>query len=239
MKIGVMTTALNEERFIVPCIRQFKPFGFKHIVSINESTQTGNPHAKDNTDTIAKSEGAEVIYCKELRETEQRNFAMSHLDDCDWIIIVDADELYTKNDIEKIIKTAETSDPTYSWRNGNMLTFWHDFNHIVTGTTEYTMLVPKHTRFYDKRHIGSNHQKIKDITCYHMSYARSYDEMKRKITSFAHAPEVSPDWLDKKWAAWTEDMTDLHPTNPRLWERAIFYKLPDEIRAYFDNDKII
>lgn len=112
--IGVLTTALNEERFIAPCIRQFKPFGFKHVVSINEATQIGQPHAKDNTDKIAKTEGATVVYCNALRETEQRNFALEQLMDCEWILIVDADELYDKKRIERFIR-ATTFPPFYPY----------------------------------------------------------------------------------------------------------------------------
>lgn len=237
--IGVLTTALNEERFIAPCIRQFKPFGFKHVVSINEATQIGQPHAKDNTDKIAKAEGATVVYCNALRETEQRNFALEQLMDCEWILIVDADELYDKKSIEKIVETINKSGPNECYRNGNMLTFWKDFNHIVSGTTEYTMLVPRGIRFNDKRHIGSNHKKIEGITCYHMSYARSYEEMKNKITSFAHAPEVAGDWLERVWLNWREGQENVHPTNPPLWHHVERFELPLEIRAYFDADKII
>jgi glycosyltransferase involved in cell wall biosynthesis len=237
MKIGVLTVTLNEERLIGPCIRQFKPFGLKHVVIVNEYTQNGVPHEQDKTFEIAANNGAYVFKCDKLKETEQRNFGLEKLNDCDYIFIVDTDEFYTPDGIKKMIETASKST-NECYRNCNMTTFWKDYHHAVTGTTEYTFIVPKGVRFNDKRHIGSNHKKI-DVPCYHLSYARTYDEMKNKIKTFSHAVEVSPDWLDKVWLNWKEGNTDLHPTNPPLWREAIRFELPSEIRSYFDENQII
>jgi GT2 family glycosyltransferase len=238
MKIGVMTVTLNEGRLIGPCIRQFKPFGLKHVVVVNNNTQTGISHEQDNTFKVAEENGTLVYRCDELTETNQRNFGMSKLNDCDYIFIVDADEFYSQKDIAKMIDYANKST-NECYRNCNMITFWKDYTHRVSGTTEYTFIVPKGVFFYDKRHIGSNHKKIEDVTCYHLSYARTLPEMKNKITSFAHAPEVGPEWLEKKWVNWTPDMEDLHPTNPPLWKNAFEFRLPDDIRKYFYENQLI
>jgi hypothetical protein len=48
--------------------------------------------------------------------------------------------------------------------------------------------------------------------CHHLSYARSDDEVFRKITTFSHANEVIPGWFENVWKKWDDDhsMTDLH-----------------------------
>jgi len=102
MKIAVLTIAYNEEEYIRACIRQFKPL--HHLVLVSTRNWKG-VELHNKTAIIARQEGAEVIEAYWDNETNQRNYGLARLYDYDYVLIVDADEFYTPDDIQKIKDT--------------------------------------------------------------------------------------------------------------------------------------
>ena len=71
--------------------------------------------------------------------------------------------------------------------------------------------------------------------CHHLSYARSDEEVLKKITTFSHAHEVQPGWFENVWKRWDADhsLTNLHPTHPAAYQRAVeqpYSALPPVLR---------
>ena len=64
---------------------------------------------------------------------------------------------------------------------------------------------------------------------------RTTAELEAKMTSFAHARDVKPNWLETVWNAWDRNQTleDLHPTHPAAFKRTApqpLWKLPPALR---------
>ena len=102
--IAVLTIAYNEEQYIGACIKQFKGLINKHLVLLSTKPWNGQAYNKDRTEQIARSLSAEVIMQFWQTEHEQRNWGLAYLYNYDYVFIVDADEMYSKLDIEKILE---------------------------------------------------------------------------------------------------------------------------------------
>jgi len=61
-----------------------------------------------------------------------------------------------------------------------------------------------------------------------LSYARTNEQMQRKLGAFSHAAQVRPGWYQEKWLAWDNDhsLTDLNPVMPNYYQRAV--PVPEE-----------
>jgi len=64
---------------------------------------------------------------------------------------------------------------------------------------------------------------------YHFSYSRSPEKLRQKVSTFMAAPDIIGDWFERVWLRWPgqRDMSDLHPTNPKIWRRAVYHDLSD------------
>lgn len=224
MKIGILTLAYNEERFAKDCIRQFKGFLIdKHLFLISDTPWHGEKLQADKTADIAEKFGAEVIVGDWQSETEQRNFGLDQLKDCDWVLIVDADEHYEPKAVARLISFLEKAAlPAYGI--GRLLTYWKDKKHIVDPeeTGGLIVAVRPSVRFIDKRCIDSEWDFLpEDIVMHHYSYVRTDEEMKKKISSFEHAEEIVPNWYEDVWLKWTPEMKNVHPVNPGSFKKII------------------
>lgn len=93
-RLAVVILTKNEEKNIVDCIRSAT---FADEILVIDSGST------DNTEKLAKSEGAGFVYHPMGEEgfAGQRNFALSQTD-CEWIFYLDADERITAEAQESI-----------------------------------------------------------------------------------------------------------------------------------------
>jgi hypothetical protein len=55
---------------------------------------------------------------------------------------------------------------------------------------------------------------------HHGSYVGPRRRIEAKLSSFGHAHEVRPGWLEEVWDGWTLDQRDFNPAYPRLFPRA-------------------
>lgn len=224
MKVAVATVAFKEERFIEDCIKQFQPFNLFHLVLLSEVSWARNTET-DRTGELAENLGASTISADWETEAEQRNLGQQFLKDFDWILIVDADERYEKEDVERWLKFLETADkPAYGM--GRIITYWQDWNHKVDPEERPGLItsVRPTVRFTHARGIDSDWANLpSDVTCHHGSYIRTDEEMLRKINNFEHRVEMVPNWYEEKWLGWKKDnsIEDLHPVTPTGFKRII------------------
>ena len=73
-----------------------------------------------------------------------------------------------------------------------------------------------------KRLTNAKSARIIDCPCYHYGYVMTDEEMKEKLLTWGHAPEVNTNsWFKHKWLNWDESTVNLHPTDPSFWSRAV------------------
>ncbi|MCP6727499.1 MAG: hypothetical protein KJI69_05825, partial [Patescibacteria group bacterium] len=190
----------------------------------------------------AKRMGAEVIYEDFNTETEEREYIrkLAHVAGYKYIFIVDADEYYTKKDIETAKKFIE-ENPAKRYNVHSCVTFWKDENWEII--PKYERIIPMcystDLKFKYNRNISTLQTKImpKEITLFHFTFAGSDERILNKLEHFSHANEMYDSWFDEVWKKWTPEMEDIHPGyNRHAFKRAIPYKCPDDIKLrYYDK----
>jgi len=190
-----------------------------------------NPTSK--TDVLDASRGLNVEILEGDWETDEdsRNACLQRAkeDGFDWLLTQDADEFYTEHSWKMIrmqlMKSIHEESFATTWYN-----FWKSAQYVVSnesgdikGTNAgfalrcKTDLVFKHSRTSNSRNT-----LIMDCPCYHYGYVRTDAEIEEKISTWMHAKEFNAlRWFKHKWLNWSEQSTNLHPTAPWIWKRAI------------------
>lgn len=223
MKIGVLTIAYNEERFIKRCVRQFKGVADRHLVLISAIPWHGEALPLDQTETLAVDAGAEVVVGEWENEASQRNLGVQLLSDCDWILVVDADEYYEKDALAGLLTFLETA-PEDAYGIGKLYTYWKTPEYRIDPPESGGLIVAIRpwVEFTDKRCIDAPWAFLPDsIVMHHHSYVRTDEEMKKKITTFEHQHEIMPSWYENVWLGWIPEMENIHPVNPESFKRAV------------------
>ena len=221
MNLAVCTIAYNEREWIQRCVWQFKPFVARHLVLVSSRPWFGNGVGKDDgTADVARREGAEVHIRHWQSEAEQRNWGLTQLMDYDYVLIVDADELYSRTGIETMIASIIRLREPY-FRIREMRTYWKTTNYIcapIEGWDAPVVAVdPEQVRFYKQRQVehitGASLPAVCPVpaTLHHMSWVKSDEKIREKIGSFSHAKHIRPGWYENVWMRWTPEMRDIAP----------------------------
>ena len=231
MKLGVHMTAFRCERTIIPAIVQFYGIADKIYVACSSKPWFGDLKA-DNTFKMAKSTKAVVEEGYWGTEVEQRNWIQSHLFDVDYVLVAYPDTFYTKEDLKRLKKFAESA--TERQYDVMSKTYWKNYDTIIKPDLLMpATLIKSDVRFADKATIENHIPSapiIPDVVCHHLSWARTDREIKEKISSYGHANEIIDGWYEYVWKNWRDDMTDFAPTNPTDYKYVEKFSLPDEIR---------
>lgn len=237
MKVAILTNAYHEERWIEGCIRQFQPSGLDHLVLNSASPWCGEKsELKDTTDIIAKLNNAEVIRMNWKTEADQFNFGMGYLADYDWILIVDADERYTKRDIDNFLKYLSVLSPSCQYvRPFDWTVYWKNYSGEIYPTQPFTPIIAVRPTVTWKKARSLNNEGNLDcsyapVWLYHFSYVRTNEEMLRKINSFSHSDEIIPGWYKYIWLGDTE--INLHPVVPEQFQKVLTRNCPQELLEY-------
>ena len=212
--LGLILLAYNEERYIVPALRQWEehPEVVKKLVLISERPWNGSVEPRDRTAELARQMGATVIIGDWKTEEDQRNFGLKEMMDCEFVFTLDPDEFLTKRDREKLIAAmllpkvmGNGHDATPSvYRAEKMVTFWKDIYHVFSPADEHQPVIavdPGRVRFTEHRNAHVHQQPIIDVILWHLSWVRTDDEVKRKIESYSHAKAIPSWWFKDVWLA--------------------------------------
>jgi glycosyltransferase involved in cell wall biosynthesis len=209
MKIAVCTIAYNEEEWIGDCINQFRPFKLDHLVLLSTIPWNGQPVESDRTLNICKAKGAKVISGYWETEYEQRNYGLAYFYNYDYVLIVDADELYSRQDIENILKSLRGHK---AYRVAKMETYWKNTDYVFEPPDKHKPVIavdPKQCIFYEHRQIRQIcdktpyfEQPLIDTTLHHMSWAKSDKKIYEKINSFSHCEDIDINWYYDVWLKW-------------------------------------
>lgn len=226
MKFAVATIAYQEEEYIGACILNWENVADKHLVLISTAPWNGSTCHPDRTTSIANKLGVEVVLGEWKTEEEQRDWGLARLYDYDYVLIVDTDELYTKEDQDKIkdalnnpIHEEYTPNPEEyrhvpAFRCSNIVTYWKTHEYIYSPPDGHKPIIavdPKQIHCFEHRQFKYPHSehafldyapKIPGVTCHHFSMAKSDEKVREKIRSFSHADSVHRDWYDNVWSKW-------------------------------------
>lgn len=247
-KLAVATIAYNEAEYIRACIKNWEGLVDKHLVLVTKKPWNGNPVEDDGTYRIAKESGAETILGEWKTEAEQRSWGLARLYDYDYVLIVDADELYLKEDQLKIIKALNNPiDPSYTpaerlpaFRCARMVTYWKTPEYILDPPDNHLPMIavdPKQLYAFQHRNFKfmSNKREfvsyapIIDVPCHHMSWAKSDAKVKEKIESFSHADSIRKSWYQNIWLNWKPGDETLVRAYGEEPSKAIYKPAPQEI----------
>lgn len=228
MRVSTVAIAYFEPRFIGPHIRHIPDWVETKLVLVSETPWQGEPEAKlDLTADIARAEGAEVITHAWKSEEDQRNAGQEYLYDMDWVIVLDPDEFLSDKTWEtlRIFLEKATSD---AYVVDHQRVFYK--HKEVSPHSDYQMLIAcrPSVRFVDKR-VADSAYGIAPVELLHFSWARTDEEVLSKITHYAHAHELIPNWYTDVWKS--DKTTDLHPKTPETLKALIDPVLPPEIEA--------
>ena len=143
--------------------------------------------------------------------------------------VVDADEVYEPEVLQRMMKHALEKPEIDCWHM-RWFTYWKSVYYRIMPAEAYAppvfLKANGSARFSEYRNVdATTHELIPPEVgiCHHLSYARSDEDILRKIKSFGHAPQVKPDWFKNVWKAWdnNHELRNLHPTNPEQYDHTI------------------
>lgn len=232
---GAVCVVYNDDRWLPYVLASIYPACSKIYFLVGDRPWNGN--RSDNSATLTciqqfedPERKMECIQGNWQSETLQRNagLEMVRAEGLDYCFIVDADEIYDTEKLLAMMRYA-TAHPDVDCWHMTCLTYWKSERFRIDPPERFKPPVFVRTdgpQFSHYRLVkASKPALIPDAVgvCHHMSYARSDDEIRRKIETFSHADELQPDWYERVWLAWNEhpNMLNIHPTHPSAYLRAI------------------
>ena len=172
----------------------------------------------------------EIIKGEWPSEEAQRNAGLEILSGAgfDYCLVVDADEVYDEAQLEAMLRLVSTRRFVPAWR-AHMFTYWKTEGFRVDPPEAYNPVVFVRVGslgFTDKREISDQRNEVipaRTGVMHHLSYARSDEEVMRKITTFSHVHQMKPDWYENVWKGWdaNHEMENLNPCWPESYKKAV------------------
>jgi hypothetical protein len=114
------------------------------------------------------------------------------------------------------------------WRL-SCFTYWKSYRYRVDPPEAITAAVfvrPGTGRFIENRTYQADRQvalPLDTAAFHHMSYARTDEQILRKISTFGHAREVVPGWFENVWRKWDADrsLRNLNPCWPGAYRQIV------------------
>jgi hypothetical protein len=234
MRIGAVTTAYNEESIIAGTLRCLAPIVDQHIVLLSEHPYykpgTGAP---DKTEDICNSLGVEVVKGFWPEEHLQRNLGRKLMEDFDWILWFDADEMITLEDGYKLMAVLENCDNPALAIISKVYWYSTDYRFDPYPTHHKIIATKPSVSFYDRACISSPYTLLKEdnaygITHHHLSYCAPKDIL-NKVLHYSHANEFDGQkWYTEHFKNWRPGQAAVQPFGTK-W-RAVYDPLPLELK---------
>jgi hypothetical protein len=217
----------------------------------------------------------DLLVSRETNEARNRNKAMDfaaqfgrhrrvvqqHSDDpvapdIDYFWVVDADEIYTADDVRRLAAHLARTRRRFYQIQG--ITYFKTWNHPIEGEHHYTSFVRSDQRLGMRRNPRPNllsrvlarlplPEKMllraqgidrvpKEVGVFHHgAYVGPRDRISQKVSSFSHSDEIPARWLSEVWDQWTPQTRNFHPVEPSAFPGARDIPtsaLPPEIRDF-------
>jgi glycosyltransferase involved in cell wall biosynthesis len=267
MKFGAVYCIYDDHEYLEISVNSIKKFLDKTLFLISDVPWNGKK--SDNSKTIEfvknlckQNKNFELIQGHWTNEVDQRNFGLEkfYSENIDYYFVIDSDEIYHEQHFKNIINVI-TQNPSFSAFHIEWNTYWTKRYYVISPREYYKPLIVVKVNnflFTTIRHGTTNVIRTKEkvfvenkdsynyalipnhiAICYHLSYARTDDYIKRKLETNSHAPEFISNWYEKTWKTWSPKKTDLHPVTPNQYKIEIkekFNILPDELKLFIKNE---
>lgn len=230
MKIGVSITAFNEKH-AVAIVKHFEPYVDRVVVSVTQMPWFGGEVPDDTAERVVNETDAVVIKRRWKTEHEQRNATMELLRDMDYVIVSHCDTWFTAQDLQEL-KKMKLTDLHYATETR---TYWKNYDTIIYPHLLLpTIIIRSDAKFHHILSIWDQtpEPEVLPITCHHVSWVKSDEEILAKIKSYSHANEIRENWYERFWLNWNDSMQDFGPTTPEDFKQIKHYSLPKELRSW-------
>lgn len=155
-------------------------------------------------------------------EHEHTQAAWDYADGYDFILRVDADEIYPDGMIENMVYRTQAYPDVRIFRFP-FIHFWQSLDYVCFDE-HYPYRLERNSSTAVGWEKLETHGKW---WVYHMGYCQPTEYIHYKLTVSYHKPEFRADWFNDKWLAGAK--TNLHPVEVGLWnaERFNRKRLPD------------
>lgn len=224
MKLGAAIPVLNEWRFIPAVTGQLWRIVDRLVILRPARSQSGA--AFQRTEVPKLHPGTEVLEGNWPSEGDTRNAGLAYLSDCDYVFVLDSDEILLDRDL-RILR--ETCLSRLHWVIGvPWVTYWK--------TTDYRIDPPHYGSIHMVFRRGMGIKGIRQsklpavhmaqVCCRHLGYVRTDEELQEKLRLATHAHQVPGDWFERVWKGWDANpaMEDLYPipAQKSYFKRAVF-----------------
>lgn len=267
MKIGAVYCVYDDDEFLEVSLEPVKNNLDKVLFLISDVPWFGK--VTDNSSTISKiknlcllNSNFELVQDHWVNEADQRNFGLTYFysQNIDYCFIIDTDEIYQEEQFKNIIQYISTHHEIVAfhiyWN-----TYWTKQYYVITPREEFTPLIAVKTDnfiFTSMRQGITGIQRTKDFVftskqkeryngviinkfCFHLSYARTNEKIKRKIETFSHANQINKTWYEEVWKKWRPTSKNLHPIEPSQYNKAEkenFLIFPDALKLFIKNERL-
>lgn len=234
MRIGVLTLCYNEELLLPAVLKNWQGKVDTHLVLHTDKPWHGQELPHDRSEEISRSFGAYFVRLPWKDEAEQRNWGLAYLYDCDYVLIVDADELYTEADQQTLLSSLGVPgkfDNLDCYRAEKVVTYFKtpDYRLDPPDSHQPVVAVNPKKRLFTETRIPGNYQIPLPISLHHLSYLRDDQRLVHKFQQFEHYDQVKRDWFENTWKTWTPESEDVRAYG-REKSKAIYNPMPEELR---------
>lgn len=219
-RLGAAIPVLNEWRFVPAVTGQLLKVVDRCVILRPSGSQSGAP--VELTPIPDLDPRIDVLEGNWRTEAETRNAGMDYLNDCDYVFMVDSDEIVLDDDLEIL------RDLCLSGKHrviaSRLFTYWKTPEYRIDPPEQGTIkiVLRREVRLHGVREVAGD-VHMADIWLRHLSYVRTDDEVREKVRVSGHAREILPGWYERVWKAWDQnhDLEDLHPVHPPAYRRAV------------------
>ncbi|MCC6685432.1 MAG: glycosyltransferase [Fimbriimonadaceae bacterium] len=210
------------------------------FVFISKVDWTGKEGDWKKTIQIAEEAGAEVVIGEWDDETSHRRAALQHLRDLSHshAITIDSDEVIEPLLLDHLIRIAESdlADRVHiRWD-----TYWKDAEHVVRPREPFSpcimIALNKVDHQFIREYTGGRQLFLNESfgIVHHLSYAGGDERIWKKINTWSHRDEITPNWWQRVWKAWDQNplLQNLHPTHPENYRFVEHIHLPEILKTH-------
>lgn len=237
-KIGVLTVSFNESELIEANIKQFKKFNFLQVIVYSTRAWHGG-EKWDQKYPVDKWDKNKLNFMVGdfTNDAGQRNEGLSYLWErgIDWTLVVDSDEFWTEDSINKLLKDIEKNKNSAKVITApNMHVYWKTRNKRINPDPQPdnpVVAMRTDQRFRWSRLNDCPERVETQADFHHLSYVRDDEKMRQKMAGSEHAHELIPGWYENVWM--TDRTTNLHPVIPEQFACLSYESVPKEIEELF------
>jgi hypothetical protein len=160
-------------------------------------------------------------------ESDHINAVQPYTEGYDWLVRLDADEIFPPGMVAEMIAQAEESN--HRAYRVPFCHFWRSFSRVCRDGSHPFRLF-RVDGGEGERTLDSKGEKLEVL---HFGYAQPSKWIQYKLTVSGHRPEFRPDWYEKRWLA--NAQADVHPVMyPTHWMPTDYDKdkLPDVLKRH-------